>query len=276
MRESPNWFLDGWEHARDEGLVPYILVTAPRLQLSKTACTMTLSEDIMEKVEGRKWDIDRGMSFEIPEFMEKWQLRGEYEPGILDEPNRPAGARKWHSPGNLALAEWVQTRAYEHRPSWFPLPHQALLDNAICDVCTSHAVVSARGFVTFYELDPDMLNRKRQKVWTPRMGTIEYRKPHPENWAEYLKRRIAYNSTRGPMLIAQAKGAEAKAQLPTFSHNDIVSVILSNPSDFTVKGRLSPTRAANMIPGISYGAAQLACDDVNRLLSLRAKAESQT
>src|SRR5207249_4901491 len=164
-----NWFLEGWAQARDQGLVPYVLVTAPRLQLSKTAATITFSEEVMEKIEGRKYDVDLEMSFEVPEFLEKWGRVSEWTPVTLDEPNRPAGSRKWHTPSNQALAEWVQTRAYEHRPSFFPLPHQALLDNQICDVCTSHCIVNSRGYATFYEMDPDMLNRKRGKVWTPRM-----------------------------------------------------------------------------------------------------------
>lgn len=284
-KDDPNWFFDAWGKQRDEasedyGLTPYVLVTAPRLQLSKTAFTITMGEELMERGLGpagrEKFDIRSQMTFEIPPFMEAWRKVPEWSPLILDEPNRPASNRRWHEPANNALAEWLQTRSYEHRPSWFPLPHEHLLDNAIVRVCTSQAVIGpSRGYATFYQEDPDMLNRSG-RTRTPKIGTLSFRKPYPEDWEVYLKARIEYNRQRGELLIQQARSIDRKADRVQFKHDDIVSVILATPTDFRgEKGQLSPTRVTNMIPGVSYGSAQKAVDDVKRLLVLRDKAERQ-
>src|SRR5213594_2459667 len=167
-----NWFLEAWAKNRDEGLPPYMVITANRLQLSKTALAIVIGEEVLEKVEGRKWDIDM-MSFEIPQLFETWKKVPEWTPLTLDEPNRPAGHRSWWTPANNALAEWMQTRAYEHRPVTLPMPHEHLLDSAIAAIVTSHAVVNSKGHATFYSIERDQLNRSI-KERTPKSGTLEY------------------------------------------------------------------------------------------------------
>ena len=274
-RES-NWFFDTWAEQRDEGLTPYILVTAKRLQLSKTAFTIRMGEKLMEAGLGpagrEKFDMDQ-MSFEIPEFMEKWLKFPEWTPVILDEPNRPAGNRAWHTPANNALAEWVQTRAYEHKPSFFPLPHEHLLDNSVVLVCTSEATLERRGHATIWEYDRDLLNRSG-KARTPKRGTISFDKPYDSDWAEYMRRRIEYNQQRGEVLLEKARLLDRKEELvPVFTHNEAVQAIMAHPEDFSVNGKLNAIRVANVIQGFSQYAAQRAVDDVKRILERRDKAE---
>ncbi len=220
-----------------------------------------------------KFDFSSQFSFENVEFTDKWQKVLEWTPLTLDEPNRPAGNRGWHRPENQALAEWVQTRAYEHRPAFFPLPHEHLLDNAIVMVCTSEITLSRRGYAEVLEFDPDLLNRAGKRR-TPKRGTLSFRKPHPENWLEYMNARIAYNQKRAEVLRSKMMMADKKADLvPALTHEEAVQIIMSNPSDFQVNGEWNAIRTANLIPGFSQYAAQRAVDDVKRLLSMRDKAE---
>jgi len=222
-----------------------------------------------------KFDIDQ-FSFEIPEFMEKWQKYPEWTPFTLDEPNRPAGNRAWHTPANNALAEWIQTRAYEHRPAFFPLPHEHLLDNSITLVCTSEATLDRRGHATIWEFDRDLLNRAG-KARTPKRGTISFDPPYAEDWAEYMRRRVEYNEKRGVLLMEKARMLNRKEEVvPSLTHDEAVSVIISNPSDFQVDGKFNAIRVSNMIPGFSQYASQKAVDDAKRILAMRDRAEKAT
>src|SRR3989442_229235 len=99
MQES-NWFFDLWAKQRDEesdeyGLTPYIIISAKRLQLSKTSLAMVIDEEVMERGLGpagrEKFDFQSQFSFENVEFCDKWTKNPEWTPLTLDEPNRPAG-----------------------------------------------------------------------------------------------------------------------------------------------------------------------------------------
>jgi len=266
------WFLEKWAEARDEGLVPYIVITANRLQMSKTALSMRIGEKVMEEVEGGKYDCDQ-MSFENHEFMEKWEKFREWTPCILDEPNRPAGNRSWHTQSNQALAEWLQTRAFEHRPSLFPLPHEHLLDNAITAVATSHMVVDRRGHCFVYEYQRDQLNRT-YRTRTPYLGQFTFDRPYAWDWAEYMKRRTAYTRERGQLLKEKVLSIDKQAAstMAPLSVEEVASIIAASPDEYMLRGDVSPSMVRSKLK-VSYAKAQQATTDYKLMRKETEKAE---
>lgn len=271
-----SWFLDKWAEVRDEGLVPYMIVSANRLQLSKTAFTMRASEKIMEEIEGCKFTVDN-LGFDIPWFMQRWEEVPEWTPLILDEPNRPASNRAWHTTENQALAEWLQTRAFEHHPAFFPLPHSHLLDNAITGVCTSHVVIDRRGHALVYWYSRDQLNRT-YKTRTYYMGELTFDKPYAWDWAEYMERRTDYTKQRGEKLkervLAMHKQAEAAVSILTVE--DVASIVMSEIASYKEKPDDSLVSASVVRSKlkVSYSKAQQASKDVNLWLREKGKAEN--
>jgi hypothetical protein len=268
-------FLELWAKTRDEGLVPYILITANRLQMGKTKCSMRIGEKVMEHVEGRKWTPDL-IGFDNPWFMETWQKVPEWTPLDLDEPNRPAGNRNWHSEENQALAEWLQTRAYEHRPSMFPLPHQHLLDNAIVGVCTSHIIVDYPHHAIMYEYLRDQLNRTF-KTKTRYIGEMHFEDPYAWDWATYMKKRHEYTVSRGKMLEDKVRMIhnEGNRAVSPLSYDDILSIISANPADYSTNRGLSATTIMAKLK-VPYNKAQRAAKEVMLSQKDMERAEKET
>jgi len=272
-----DWYFDTWAKTRDDGLVPYVIVTANRLQMSKTGSVMRLQEKIMEEVEGRKFDND-DMTFNALGFTDRWEKVSEWTPLSLDEPNRPGGAgnRNWQSPENNALVEWLQTRAFEHRPSFFSLPHSRLLDLNIDSVCTSEIVMDRRGHGLVYEFQRNMLNRTG-KTKTRYLGELFIGQPYAWDWAEYMKRRTEYTRQRGDRIRETLAAIQKSSDAPivALSQEDVLSVIMSEPKEYQQRGTYSPSLVASKLK-IPYSKAQRACMDAKLMEKENLSAESKT
>src|SRR5437899_574986 len=115
---SENWFLKQWADNEKEGLINLILITANRLQMSKTSCGMRIAEVVERELHGREWGID-SLGFETAWYIRRKQEVPEWTPLVLDEPNRAAGNRAWFTEENIDFAEDLQTTAYQHRHGLF-------------------------------------------------------------------------------------------------------------------------------------------------------------
>lgn len=273
--KEEDWYFDSWAKTIDEGLVPYVIVTANRLQMSKTGSVMRLQEKIDEDIVGRKFDND-DMSFNAIGLTDRWEKVKEWTALSLDEPNRPGGAgnRSWQSPENNALVEWMQTRAFEHRPCFFSLPHSRLLDLNIDSVCTSEIVMDRRGHGLVYEFQRNMLNRTA-KTKTKYLGELFIGQPYAWDWAEYMKRRIEYTRQRGDRIretLTQIQKASDKP-VTVLTIEDIVSVIMADSLEYRDKqGRFSPSLIRSKLK-VPYSKAQQASTDAMLLEKENGRAE---
>src|SRR6266567_194918 len=150
------YYVSLWE-AAEEGTSDYPahsvyqLITSPINQMGKTTFSLTSASLVLQQLHGRRFDIDN-IHFEVPEFMERRETINEWDHQILDEPQRPAGNRKWQTPENQVLAEALLTSNYWHKHVHLPTPHVHLVDSQIYGVATSHVVITSLGHATIYSL----------------------------------------------------------------------------------------------------------------------------
>lgn len=258
--ESPssreNWFRNQWKKTMDEGLTNYILITAKRLQVGKTSLAMRIQELVEEWFQipfSLDWNPEKpldfskcNLGFDPLWYLDRQENVPENTPLCGDEWNRAAGQRKWYTPENQDFAENMQTTAYMHIHGLFPLPHQAMTDNALVGICTAHIIVEAKGYATVYSYERDQLNRAF-KQRTPHVGELTFKKPSAKRWHTYRQMRQAYTGWRRSILRKRMRQAleDSMIQEATPSKDKILEMVIKNPEAYKGStGRISAVKVA--------------------------------
>lgn len=277
LTSSENWFLKQWRETEEDGLVNLILVTANKLQMGKTSCAMRIAEVIERELHGREWPIEN-LGFETGWYIKRKREVEEWTPLVLDEPNRAAGNRSWFSEENIDFAEDLQTTAYQHRHGLFPLPHQHLMDNALVGVCTAQIVILREGVGEVFAYNRDQLNRS-YRTRTYRVGTIYFKKPSPQLWHSYMKKRAEYTGEREKLILARSDKRKTEIETSSFvpTSETILDTILSNPQPYIgVTGRISYTKIQARHNGLGHSKAQVIAEKANEALSKARKVDRDT
>src|SRR5436309_77142 len=264
---SENWFLRQWKENEEEGLINLILITANKLQMSKTSCGMRICEVVERDLHGREWPIEN-LGFETSWYIRRKHEVAEWTPLVLDEPNRAAGNRQWFSEENIDFAEDLQTTAYQHRHGIFPLPHQHLADNALVGICTAQIVVVRKGVGEVFAYDRDQLNRA-YKTRTYRVGTLYFKKPSPKLWHEYMQKRSEYTGEREKLILARSDKRQAQLLevASAESEESILDKIKTNPQAYIgISGRIVKKKIMNRHKGLSHAKAELLAEEANQVL----------
>ena len=265
---SENWFLRQWKENEEEGLINLILITANKLQMSKTSCGMRICEVVERDLHGREWPIEN-LGFETSWYIRRKHEVAEWTPLVLDEPNRAAGNRQWFSEENIDFAEDLQTTAYQHRHGIFPLPHQHLADNALVGICTAQIVVVRKGVGEVFAYDRDQLNRA-YKTRTYRVGTLYFKKPSPKLWHEYMQKRSEYTGEREKLILARSdkRKTEINAQASEQSPSSILEEITRNPQPYIgITGKISYHKILAIHTGLPQNRAQVLATQANTTLA---------
>lgn len=256
-----NWFLKEWFEGEKKGYIHYILITASRLRKGKTALAVFLLEMFarLHGYLGPVEDLSKYIVFDIGSYISLWKESPEWSVIVLDEPNRAAGHRKWHTEENQDFAEFLQTTAYQHKHALLPLPSSMLVDNAVEDVVTANLIVKEPGFASVYVYDRDLLNRTH-KTFHYFGGSIRYPMPSPKLWHAYEKKRHEYTMKRVEMILNRVQARQKRAEdedtvLPT---DDLLDVIVANVNEYRgTTGKISPVKIASKLKGVSWYKAQL-------------------
>lgn len=241
-----SYYVSLWEDAEDgtSDHPPhsvYMLETSPINQMGKTTFSLVSAEVVLEQLHGRKMDPDN-IHFEVPAFMERRETIREWDQQVLDEPQRPAGNRKWQTPENQVLAEALLTSNYWHKHVHLPTPHVHLVDSQIYGVATSHTVITSLGHATVYSLRRDQLNRSFPTK-TPKLCTITFDKPSAWLWHQYCKKRDDFTSKRlkHQREVVQAMHKDYDKVPSSLSPDELVPLIMEDPEKYMQHpGKISP------------------------------------
>jgi hypothetical protein len=278
LTSSENWLLNEWKENNEEGLTNYVLITANRLQKGKTSLGIRIGETVEEYLGipfPMDWDPAKptdfsksNLGFDPLWYMERMDNVPEFSILVGDEWNRAMGQRKWFTQGNQDFAEVLQTTAYQHIHGLFPLPHQALTDNAIVGICTTHIIVESKGYASVYSYDRDQLNRAF-KQRTPHLGDLTFKKPSAKRWHTYQKMREAYTGARKQLLKDRIRKAieEAAVAEAAPDREELLETILKSPDAYKSKsGRVSAVKIASKNKGVAWNRAVIIADQANARL----------
>ena len=227
-----NWFLKQWAENEEHGFVNYILITGPRLRVGKTATGLRIYELVETVLHGRETTIE-DMVLTPLEYLDRMQLVKEYTPLVGDEWNRAMGQRRWFTEESIEFAETLQTTAYMHVHALFPLPHEALIDNAIAGICSANIVVDRPGHAEVYSVQRNQLDRA-WKVQTPHVGTLFLKMPSAILWHAYEKKREQFTRARVKRVAEKQREREARAiELEAVPQKeDLLAIIRSDRSAY--------------------------------------------
>ncbi len=266
------YYVSLWE-AAEEGTSDYPahsvyqLITSPINQMGKTTFSLTSASLVLQQLHGRRFDIDN-IHFEVPEFMERRETINEWDHQILDEPQRPAGNRKWQTPENQVLAEALLTSNYWHKHVHLPTPHVHLVDSQIYGVATSHVVITSLGHATIYSLKRDQLNRSFP-TRTPKVCNVTFDKPEAWLWHAYCKRRDEFTTKRLKMQreIIQAMHKDMDKVPSSLSVEELVTLIMEDPEKYmSIPGKISPGQVEDEFK-VPFNRAQSAARRARKLLN---------
>ncbi|HEX9196967.1 MAG TPA: hypothetical protein VF906_04150 [Candidatus Bathyarchaeia archaeon] len=262
--KAPLSYTQNWAMAEDQELTVYQMIVSNRHQMGKSSFAIRAMEKVEEEVHGRKYDPENFV-FTNEKLIERFRAVGERTPLGLDEPERPAGNRNWHTQENQDLVEFLMTNAYEHKSVLFPLPHSHFLDNAIVGICTSQVVVGPKGHARLYGFSRDMLNRS-MKPSTPLIAEFDFEKPYAWDWLEYLNRKREFNQERGKVIYSNVQRIQhlSSQEKNPLTKDEVFQMVFANQSEYRgSNGNVSASMVEAKIPGISYATAQSAAKRVN-------------
>lgn len=271
--EESHLYLDLWAQAQDgtPEFPPhsvYQAITSEISQMGKTTFGLRQAEVVLERLKGRKFDWKQNTHFEYASFMERRAQCLEWDHQVADEPQRIAGNRDFWSVQNKTFAEELQTNNYKHVHAAMPMPHTHVIDTAVFNICTSHAVITSQGHATIYSIKRRQLERQWDPM-TPKLCYVTFDKP--SFWAGFCRMRDKYNEARHKENVERAKAAQKEMErVPQVDTvEDVMAKIEKDREKDPLKylntaQKLSPAKVQVVYPpSFPYNRIQQACKRLN-------------